>query len=80
MECIISSSTPILVNGSRTYETMIGKSLRQGDHLSLFLFQINMEGMHVLFKASIDVGLYKGYRVGKNVLVGGTLLMRKERM
>lgn len=42
--CLLSAHTSILVNGSPTPKVSLGRGLRQGDLLSLFLFILIMEG------------------------------------
>ncbi|GJU36852.1 RNA-directed DNA polymerase, eukaryota, reverse transcriptase zinc-binding domain protein [Tanacetum coccineum] len=44
--CLHSSRASILINGSPISEFSIKRGLRQGDHLSPFLFILVMEGLH----------------------------------
>lgn len=64
--CISSASVPVLVNGSPTTEFPMEKGLRQGDPLSLFLFIIDAEAMHVMMEESVERGIYKGSTVGSD--------------
>jgi len=63
-ECITTATTSILVNGSPTCEFPLKRGLRQGDHLSPFLFLLAAEGLNVLMKSAVDNNLYTGYEVG----------------
>ncbi|MCH84310.1 cysteine-rich receptor-like protein kinase, partial [Trifolium medium] len=67
MTCVSSATASVLVNGSPTNEFKLGRGLRQGDPLPPFLFLIAAEGLNVMLKASVPVGLYKGYQVGSDV-------------
>ncbi|GJT59438.1 RNA-directed DNA polymerase, eukaryota, reverse transcriptase zinc-binding domain protein [Tanacetum coccineum] len=58
--CLQSARTSILVNGSPTKEFSIKRGLRQGDPLSLFLFILVMEGLHVALKDAHQARLIKG--------------------
>jgi len=40
------------------------KDLRQGDHLSHFVFLLVTEGLNVLMNAVIDSNLFTGYNIG----------------
>jgi hypothetical protein len=64
MTCVSSATVSVLVNGSPTDEFNMCRGLRQGDPLSPFLFLIAAEGLNVMLKASVDLGLFKGYQVG----------------
>ena len=66
MECISTTTASVLVNGSPTDEFKFERGLRQGDPLSPFLFLIAAEGLNVMMKALIEVGLFSGYKVGAN--------------
>jgi len=63
-ECVSTATASILVNGSPTYEFPLQKGLRQGDHLSPFLFLLAAEGLNVIMNSVVDNNLYKVYRVG----------------
>nr|GEV34055.1 RNA-directed DNA polymerase, eukaryota [Tanacetum cinerariifolium] len=61
--CLESTRTSILVNGSPTFEFNVRRGLRQGDPLSLFLFIIIMEGLHVALSDSVRNGLIRGINI-----------------
>nr|GEX45631.1 RNA-directed DNA polymerase, eukaryota [Tanacetum cinerariifolium] len=58
--CLNSSKGSILVNGSPTREFQFRKGLKQGDPLSLFLFLLIMESLHLSFQNLVNEGLFKG--------------------
>ncbi|GJT62657.1 RNA-directed DNA polymerase, eukaryota, reverse transcriptase zinc-binding domain protein [Tanacetum coccineum] len=62
--CLESSVTSILVNGSPTDEFKIRRGLRQGDPLSLFLFILAMEGLHMLISRAIHSSQLHGLQIG----------------
>jgi len=74
MECISTASASVLVNGSPTDEFKFERRLRQGDPLSPFLFLIAAEGLNVMMKALVEVGLFSGNKVGANNQVSITHL------
>ena len=47
--CLSTAKLSVLVNGSSTQEFQIVRRIHQGDPLSLFLFNIMVEGLPVLF-------------------------------
>lgn len=64
-ECLVTANVSVLVNGSPTEEFGVGRGLRQGDLLSPFLFLIVAEGLNILFKEAVSVGLFEGFKVWK---------------
>nr|GFA84501.1 RNA-directed DNA polymerase, eukaryota [Tanacetum cinerariifolium] len=56
--CLYSSRGSVLVNESPTKEFQFHKGLKQGDSLSLFLFILVMESLHVSFQRVVDAGLF----------------------
>jgi len=65
-ECVGTATTAVLVNGSLTKEFPMEHRLHQGDSLSLFLFLLAAKGFNVLMLSVIEVGLFNGYRVGRD--------------
>jgi hypothetical protein len=59
-ERLSAAKTAILINGSPSPEFSLQRGLRQGDPLSTFLFDIEVEGLSVLFQRTSDVGYFKG--------------------
>ncbi|GJX70795.1 RNA-directed DNA polymerase, eukaryota [Tanacetum coccineum] len=57
--CLHSSKGLILVNGSPIDEFLLRRGLKQGDPLSLFLFILVMESLHLSFQNVVDEGLFK---------------------
>jgi hypothetical protein len=68
----------VFINGSLTSKFKMGRSLRQGNPLSLFLFLIAVE-RNVMLNASVEVCLYMGYMVcvSNQHLVGGLLVPQR---
>ncbi|GJQ95360.1 RNA-directed DNA polymerase, eukaryota [Tanacetum coccineum] len=60
--CLLSATSLILINRSPKREFNIHRGLRQGDPLSLFLFIIAMEGLHVAVEDAMAAGLYRGFK------------------
>ncbi|GJS69804.1 RNA-directed DNA polymerase, eukaryota, reverse transcriptase zinc-binding domain protein [Tanacetum coccineum] len=58
--CLVSSKGSILVNGSPTSEFYFRKGLKQGDLLSLFLFLLIMESLHLSFQNVVNTDMFKG--------------------
>ncbi|GJZ52128.1 reverse transcriptase domain, reverse transcriptase zinc-binding domain protein [Tanacetum coccineum] len=56
--------TSILINGSPTSEFSLRRGLRQGDHLSHFLFIIVMEGLHMALNDGLAANMFHGIKVG----------------
>nr|GEV35068.1 RNA-directed DNA polymerase, eukaryota, reverse transcriptase zinc-binding domain protein [Tanacetum cinerariifolium] len=61
--CLCSSRGSVLVNGSPTQKFQFHKGLKQGDPLSLFLFILVMESLHISFQRVVDVGLFNGIKL-----------------
>ena len=68
-ECIETTTASVLVNGFPTDEFSMGRGLRQGDPLSLFLFLLAAEGFHVLMSSLSINNLFRGYQVGDSEAV-----------
>ncbi|GJU27390.1 putative RNA-directed DNA polymerase, eukaryota, reverse transcriptase zinc-binding domain protein [Tanacetum coccineum] len=66
--CLRYARSSVLVNGSPTDEFEISRGLRQGDHLSPFLFILAMEGLHALIYKAMDMDIYNGDFIGKDQL------------
>ena len=62
--CISTAKLSVLINGSHSKEFLIGREIRQGDPLSLFLFLIAVEELSVLFQRAITNDLFKGIPFG----------------
>ncbi|XP_028077559.1 uncharacterized protein LOC114279501 [Camellia sinensis] len=73
--CIITTMVSILVNGAPIEEFQPQKGLRQGDHLSPFLFIVAVEGLNLLLERAIEKGLIKGASVGFDQLAEGLNLL-----
>ncbi|CAJ2655849.1 unnamed protein product [Trifolium pratense] len=61
-ECLKSASISVLVNGSPTKEFGMGRGLRQGDPMSLFLFLIAAEGFNLLMRKALELGKFSGFK------------------
>lgn len=61
-ECIGTTTTSVLINGSPTDEFQLQRGLRQVDPLSPFLFLLAVEGLHVLMTYVVE----SGYSVGRH--------------
>lgn len=60
MECVSTVRVVVLVNGSATNEFYLGRGLRQGDPLSLFLFILVTKVLHFLLEKAGALGLIEG--------------------
>ena len=67
-ECISTVRISILINGSPTVEFPTRKGLRQGDPLSLFLFLMVGEALHLLMVKAKNMELIRGIVVAKSGL------------
>jgi len=65
-ECVQTTTTSVLVNGSPTNEFPLRRGLRQGDPLSPFLFLLAVEGFNVLMEALTVNNLFTGYKLGSH--------------
>lgn len=63
-ECVCTTTTSVLVNGSPTKEFPLQRGLRWRDPLSTFLFLLAAEGLHILMKAMVENQLFTGYSIG----------------
>ncbi|XP_071708483.1 uncharacterized mitochondrial protein AtMg01250-like [Rutidosis leptorrhynchoides] len=61
--CLKSASISVLVNGSSIREFNLQKGVRQGDPISSFLFILAIEGLNILIKRAVDVGLFQSVKV-----------------
>ncbi|GKE04578.1 RNA-directed DNA polymerase, eukaryota, partial [Tanacetum coccineum] len=67
--CLSSSMGSVLVNGNPTSKFHFHKGLKQGDPLSLFLFILVMEILHLSFNRVLDAGLYTGISVNNSLMI-----------
>lgn len=64
IKCVSTTLASVLVNRSPTNEFKFERGLRQGDHLSPFLFLVAVDEINVLLKASMEARLFTRYSVG----------------
>ena len=64
--CLTSTSISVLVNGSPSAQFLPQKGLRQGDSLSLLLFNMVAEALSGMMSQAIEKGLFRGFLCGKN--------------
>jgi hypothetical protein len=62
--CVFAGSLSVLVNSCPTEQVDISKGLKQGDPLAPFLFVLVAEGLGALVKKAVDIGFFKGIRIG----------------
>ncbi|KAK2637577.1 hypothetical protein Ddye_032369 [Dipteronia dyeriana] len=63
-DCISSPFISVLVNGS--HQCQLGRGLRQGVPLSLFLFNLVVEGLSALFIKANELNYVRGVTLGRN--------------
>ncbi|PNX56323.1 ribonuclease H [Trifolium pratense] len=66
--CVCQSSMSVLVNGRPTKDFSVGKGLRQGDPMSMFVFLIVAEGLSGLMNKAVGSGSFHGYKVNNNLM------------
>nr|GEV01452.1 RNA-directed DNA polymerase, eukaryota, reverse transcriptase zinc-binding domain protein [Tanacetum cinerariifolium] len=64
--CLESTTSSVLVNGSPTKKFALERGIRQGDHLSPFLFLIVAESLNVAMQEVVQGGLFDGVKVGED--------------
>ncbi|XP_058750277.1 uncharacterized mitochondrial protein AtMg01250-like [Vicia villosa] len=53
----------VLINGSTTKDFKVEKGLRQGDHLSPFIFVLAREALTALMRKSRERGDFRGFKI-----------------
>lgn len=61
--CLASAKISVIINGATTKEFRMERGVRQGDPLSLFLFIIAAEGLHVALESAKEKGVYSGVQL-----------------
>jgi len=69
MECVITATASVLVNGYPIDEFCFERRLRQGDPLSPFLFLLAPEGLNVMMKAMVANRIFTPYSIGMQTVV-----------
>nr|GEV43498.1 RNA-directed DNA polymerase, eukaryota [Tanacetum cinerariifolium] len=64
---LLASMASVLVNGSPTAEFQFFRGLKQGDPLAPYLFILVMESLHLSFSRTVDVGIFKGIKIGNDI-------------
>lgn len=67
--CVSSASLFVLINGSPTDQILMERGLRQGDPISLLLFNVDAEGLNVLFERAKAKGIISVVPIGINGLI-----------
>jgi hypothetical protein len=62
-ECIGTTTTYVLVNGSSTEKFPLERGLRQEDPLSSFSFLLATGGLNIMTHALVNRNLFKSYQV-----------------
>ena len=65
-ECVTTAMATVLVNGIPMEEFNLARGLRQGDHLSTFLFLLAAEGFHVMMESMVTNNIFHSCRVGRD--------------
>nr|GEZ88023.1 RNA-directed DNA polymerase, eukaryota [Tanacetum cinerariifolium] len=65
--CLNSAKGSILINGSPSSEFSFHKGLKQGDPLSLFLFILVMETLHISFNNILNARFFKGIHINESL-------------
>lgn len=68
-ECLLTTTMPVLISGSSIEDFHVHKGLKQGDHLSHFLFLTINEGLTGLVQKAVSMGRFKGYELSNNLYV-----------
>lgn len=58
----------VMVNGSHTKEISIQKGLKQGNHLTTFLFLLVVEGFSTSLKIFVSVAVFGGFKLVNDML------------
>lgn len=66
MECIRTMSYSILVNGELKGLISLSRGLRQGNHISLYLFLFCAKGLNAIFRKAAMAGEIKGFSLCRN--------------
>jgi len=74
LEYVTTASTSVLVNGSPTDVFNFERELRQGDHLSSFLFLLAAKGLNVMMNVMMGNDIFTGYKVGEQASLSVTHL------
>lgn len=69
MKCVSSVSFIININGSLTDKFVPTRGLRQGDHLSPYLFILCVEGLSSLISTAVRSSHLYSLQMGKHALI-----------
>nr|GEX08503.1 RNA-directed DNA polymerase, eukaryota, reverse transcriptase zinc-binding domain protein [Tanacetum cinerariifolium] len=65
--CLKSLRGSVIVDGSTTNEFQFCRGLKQGDPLSLFLFLLIMESLHISVQRVVDANMFRGISIGTSI-------------